>query len=142
MSEIPRSPSRPVVQVRSITVPHALIGRDTDAPIVGISHGLQLMLEEAKAFAARNLPTSSKVHTSYDGTTMLMSYDLYGWHPLNRDERVCVVGVSDRHYAAEQAAEQAWFQFNTNVFLEALMRTRRSPLDEIAATDALDEQAA
>jgi len=114
--------------VRSITVPLALIGADTEAPVVAVSHDLEFLVEEARTFAARNAPTSSKVHVDYDGTTMLMSYDLYGWHPL-RDERVCVVGVSDRHYLAREAAEEAWFQFNTNVFLAELMRTRRSPLE-------------
>lgn len=124
-------------QVRSISVPLALIGADTEAPVVAVSHDLEFLVEEAKEFAARNVPTSSKVHVTYDGKTMLMSYDLYGWHPLDREQRVCVVGVSDRHYLAQQAAEEAWFQFNTNVFLSELMRTRRSPLEviEVVAGD-------
>ena len=136
---MPRELSRPPVQVREIDVPHALIGRVPEAPIVGISHKLHFRLEEAKQFAARNLPTSMKCHVSYDGTTMLMSCDLYGWHPLRRGERVCVVGVSDRNYAAVHAAEQAWFQFNTNVFLEALMTTTRSPLDDVEADGTEDD---
>jgi hypothetical protein len=117
-----------------VTIPLSMIGgRETEAPIVGVSHGLAFMVEEAKEFAARNVPTSSKVHVTYDGKTMLMSYDLYGWHPLRRDERVCVVGISDRHYLAEQAAEEAWFQFNTNVFLAELVRTRSTPLELLEA---------
>ena len=137
----PRGTPEANIEVQNIGVPHALIGRDPEAQVVGISHDLESLLDEAREFAARNLTTSSKEHVSFDGTTMLMSCDLYGWHPLRRGERVCVVGVSDRHCAAVEAAEQAWFQFNVSVFLEALMSTRLSPVD-VPPSDALEEWAA
>jgi hypothetical protein len=100
-----------------VEVAHDVPGRPiADAHVVGISYDLQFSKPPVEEMVERNQPTDDACDTvTLNDDTMLMRVTLYGWHPRERDQRICVVGVGDRHYRAMQAAERAWFDYHAMV---------------------------
>jgi hypothetical protein len=105
-----------------LEVAHRVPGRPiADARVVGISYDLQFSKPPVEEMVERNQPTSDTCDTvTLDENTMLMRVTLYGWHPRERDQRICVVGVGDRHYRAMKAAERAWFDYHATVLFAEL----------------------
>jgi hypothetical protein len=89
------------------------------AAIVGVAYELEYLRPLVDAAVARNLPSADDYHIVNSGELTLMRVNLFGRHPLDSHRRVAVGGIADRHYRAKAAAEQAWADYHTSLFLAA-----------------------
>jgi hypothetical protein len=89
------------------------------AATAGVAYELEYLRPLVEATVARNLPSVDEFHVVHSGELTLMRVNLFGQHPLDSNQRVCVGGIADRHYRAKAAAEQAWAKYHISVLLAA-----------------------
>jgi hypothetical protein len=105
--------------IRNLTVQHPIPGALVPRKPAAVAFNLSDLDEPVEQMIARNAPTSDVYHVVECGDLTLMRVDLYGWHPVHPGQRICVVGIADRHYRAVAAAEEAWKNYHASILLTA-----------------------
>lgn len=104
----------------TIEVRHRVPGAPAQrAATIDVGYALAGLKEQVGAAVERNLPTGDEVHVVQAGEHTLMRVSLFGRHPFDSGEPVCVAGIADRHYRAMAAAEEAWRRLHTSLLFAA-----------------------
>jgi hypothetical protein len=107
-------------RAHTVAIRHSVPGTPAQrAATVGVGYELEYLRPLVDAALARNLPSGDEYHIVQSGELTLMRVNLFGRHPLDRQRRVGVGGIADRHFRAKAAAEQAWAKYHTSVLLAA-----------------------